>query len=227
MGRRAVSFSLYLEDWRGWLPEEVEAISDPSNRIPAQPGKSLPAMLRRRLDDTGRATCDILSALDPEASLPLVHASRHGDTAHTLMMLEALGGGAPISPARFSMSVHNAVLGVHSISRAHYRPLQALGACGDELDAMLYESYGYLVEGYPAVIAVFSEGPLPSAYQGHTDHPGTACAVGMRLTLNRGRRLTASSPAHRASPTPLAVMAWLDGDINHLDGRRRWQLERQ
>ncbi|WP_089703426.1 beta-ketoacyl synthase chain length factor [Vreelandella arcis] len=219
-----MSFSLYLEDWRGWLPEETVATSKPSWRIPAQLGKGLPAMLRRRLDDTGRATCDILRELDPEANSPLVHASRHGDAADTLTMLENLQRGDPISPARFSMSVHNAILGVHSISRSHHRPLQALGACGDEFDAILYEAYGYLIEGHPAVVGVFSEGPLPPTYEGYTEHPGTACVVGMRLTLHQGRPLTATKPAHRARPTPVTVMNWLDGDTAYLDGRHRWQL---
>tara|TARA_R110001599_G_scaffold320692_1_gene531038 strand:- start:80 stop:748 length:669 start_codon:yes stop_codon:yes gene_type:complete len=219
-----VSFSLYLEDWRGWLPEETVVINKPSHPISAQLGRGLPAMLRRRLDDTGRATCDILSELDPDADSPLVHASRHGDTIDTLAMLENLQHGNPTSPARFAMSVHNAILGVHSIARSHHRPLQALGACGDEFDAILYESYGYLVEGHPAVVAVFSEGPLPAAYQGYTEHPGTACVVGMRLTLDRGRELTATKPVHCAYPTPITVMNWLNGDAAYLDGRHRWQL---
>ncbi|WP_277987317.1 beta-ketoacyl synthase chain length factor [Billgrantia tianxiuensis] len=220
-----MSFFLHLEDWRGWHPKETVAICDPSHRISAQPGKNLPAMLRRRLDDAGRATCEILSALAPEAGLPLIHASRHGDTTHTLGMLEALESGEPISPTRFSMSVHNAVLGVHSISCAHHRPLQALGACGDEFDAVLLEAQGYLLEGHRAVVAVFSEGSLPSAYQGHTEHPGTACAVGMRLTLDRGRRLMASDPIRSARPTPIEVMAWLSGNTPFLAGRQRWQME--
>lgn len=181
-------------------------------------------MLRRRLDETGGATCDILRELAPEADTPLVHASRHGGAADTLTMLENLQRGDPISPARFSMSVHNAVLGVHSISHSHRRPLQALGACGDEFDAILYEAYGYLLEGYPAVVGVFSEGPLPPTYEGYTEHPGTACVVGMRLTLHQGQPLTATTPAHRARPTPVTVMNWLDGDAAYLDGRHRWQL---
>ncbi|VVZ94143.1 beta-ketoacyl synthase chain length factor [Halomonas lysinitropha] len=217
-------FSLHLEDWRGWIADEEVHNPAPSHRISAQLGSTLPAMLRRRLDDAGRATCDILEALDPNADFPLVHASRHGDTTHTLEMLEALARGEPISPTRFSMSVHNAVLGVHSISRKHHRPMQALGACGDEFDAILHEAKGYLVEGHRAVVAVLSEAPLPSAYQGHTEHPGIACAVGIRLTLDRGRRLMASDPVGAAHPTPLEVMSWLNGDAPFLDGRHRWQL---
>lgn len=219
-----MSFSLHLEDWRGWLADEAVPTPASSHRISAQLGSTLPAILRRRLDAAGRATCDILEALDPNADLPLVHASRHGDTTHTLEMLEALERGEPISPTRFSMSVHNAVLGVHSISRTHRRPMQALGACGDEFDAILHEAKGYLVEGHRAVVAVLSEAPLPSAYQGYAEHPGTACAVGMRLSLDLGRRLMASDPVCAAHPTPLEVMAWLNGGVPFLDGRHRWQL---
>lgn len=227
-------FSLYLEEWRGWLPEESglpdqsSALREPRHRIASQPGKSLPAMLRRRLNESERATCDILQALDPEAQLPLIFASRHGNTPQTLGMLETLSHSEPISPARFSMSVHNATLGVYSISSAHRRPLQALGACGDEFDAMLHEARGYLVEGHRAVVGVFCESPLAPAYQGYTDHPGTACAVGIRLSLQPGRQLisTQLSTQHQRSgqPTPLEVLAWLNGDTSILVSRQAWQL---
>lgn len=222
-----MSFSLHLEDWRGWFADQAGLNPAPRHRISAQPGSALPAMLRRRLDATGRATCDILGVLDPNADLPLVHASRHGDATHTLEMLEALERGEPISPTRFSMSVHNAVLGVYSIAQQHHRPIQALGACGDEFDALLHEAHGYLVEGHSAVVVVFSEGPLPSAYDGRTEHPGTACAVGMRLTLSTGQRLMASHSEHTAHPTPLEVISWLNGDAPYLEGRHRWQLRAQ
>ncbi len=194
--------------------------------ISASPSPSkLPAMLRRRLDGAGRATCEILSALDPDANYPLIHASRHGDATHTLNMLEALAQGDPVSPARFSMSVHNAVLGVHSIAARHYRPMQALGACGHELDALLCEAQGYLMEGHAAVVVVFSEGSVPSAYRGHTQSPEGPCAVGLRLSWGAGKKLVASDIPHPAYPTPLDVIAWLNSEIPHLDGYRRWQLE--
>lgn len=219
-----MSFSIHLEDWRGWIAAEATPTPDPRHRISAQPGNDLPAMLRRRLDSAGRATCEILAALDPGSDFPLVHASRHGDTTRSLAMLEALQRGEPISPTHFSMSVHNALLGVHSIARQHHRPIQALGACGDEFDAILEEAKGYLVEGYQAIIAVFSECVLASAYHGCTEHPGIPCAVGLRLTLNTGQALLSSDPAHPTHPTPLEVISWLNGDSPYLEGRRRWEL---
>lgn len=220
-----MSFFLHLEDWRGWHSSEAVVIHDPGHRISAQPGTDLPAMLRRRLDDAGRATCEILKALDPDADLPLIFASRHGNTPQTFGMLETVANSEPISPARFSMSVHNATLGVHSIACAHHRPLQALGACGDEFDAILHEARGYLTAGYRAVVAVLAESPLAAAYHGHTEHPGTACAVGIRLSLNRGRKLTATHCPYHGAPTPVEVMAWLNGDTLFLSGRQQWQLK--
>ncbi|CAM3599588.1 MULTISPECIES: beta-ketoacyl synthase chain length factor [Halomonas] len=222
-----MSFPLYIEEWLGWLPEETIIANRPNRLISAPLGGMLPAILRRRLDDTGRATCDILRELDPQADAPLVHASRHGDTTHTLAMLESLQRGEPISPTRFSMSVHNAILGVHSIAQSHHRPLQALGACGDEFDALVYESHGYLMAGYSSVVAVFSESSLPAAYQGVTQHPGTACVVGMRFTLNQGRAITLSKPGQSTSPTPVNVLNWLNGETTFLDGRQRWHLEQE
>ena len=220
-----MSFFLHLEDWRGWHASEAVVIHEPDHRISAQPGSDLPAMLRRRLDDAGRATCEILKALDPDAELPLIYASRHGNTPQTLSMLEALANNEPLSPTRFSMSVHNASLGIYSIACAHHRPLQALGACGDEFDAILHEARGYLAAGYHAVVAVLAESPLAAAYQGHTEHPGSACAVGIRLSLNRGQQLMATQCPDNGAPTPAEVIAWLNGDTPSLSGRQQWQLK--
>ncbi|MFC3284892.1 beta-ketoacyl synthase chain length factor [Litchfieldella rifensis] len=218
--------ALHLEDWRAWSANSMSCAGDSRHDISAcpNPGK-LPALLRRRLDSAGRATCEILGALDPEANCPLVHASRHGDATHTLEMLAALTRGDPVSPTRFSMSVHNAVLGVHSIATRHYLPMQALGACGHEFEALLYEAQGYLMEGHSAVVVVFSEGSLPPAYHGHAESPDGPCAVGLRLTAGPGTALMASDTPRPAHPTPLDVVAWLNSAVPHLDGQRRWQLE--
>lgn len=182
-------------------------------------------MLRRRLDTIGRATCDIFAGLTPEDGCPLIHASRHGDVSHTLDMLHTLAEGESLSPTRFSMSVHNATLGVHSIAHQHHLPLQSLGACGHEFDALMHEAAGYLAEGHDAVVVVLSEGELPAVYREYTRHPGQPCAIGLRLTRDEGRQLIAEDTTTPGEPDPLAIRAWLKEEQAWLDGQRRWHLE--
>lgn len=215
---------LRLSNWLGWHSAEQPGMTCAQILPGDKPGRSLPAMLRRRLDDAGRACCDILAGLDPDAELPLIHASRHGDVNHTLAMLKILSESGPISPARFSMSVHNATLGVHAIANRHYRPLQALGASGNEFEALLCEASGYLSEGYKAVVIAFSEGELPDEYASYTQHPGHACAVGLRLTLDQGAPLIAEPCATAASPTPLDIINWLAGNQRYLSAVQHWEL---
>lgn len=216
---------LCLSQWCGWQKHGEDRPDTPQLLPSDGPGKSLPAMLRRRLDDAGRATCDILASLDSGAELPLLHASRHGDATRTLAMLHDLIAGEALSPTRFSLSVHNATLGIHSIARQHQRPLQALSACGNEFDALLSEARGYLAEGYPAVVIAFTEGDIPKEYLGHTEHPGKACAVGMRLSLNEGHKLVAgASGSSLPRPTPIDIIGWLCGAGKTPIGRHGWTL---
>lgn len=216
-----------LSDWSGWCPESIDHLQHPCLLTTSKPGQSLPVMLRRRLDDSGRALCDLLARLDPDAGCPLIHASRHGDTSHTLAMLKELINHQPPSPTRFSMSVHNSTLGIHSIANHHRRPLQALSASGNELEALIWEAVGYLAEGQPNVVVAFSEGELPEDYVGHTAHPGFPCSVAMRLSLTEGRGLKHSEAEHQqAAPHPFDVIRWLSGNLTTLTGRQhQWHLE--
>lgn len=121
---------LYLHDWRGWTPHRV---ADGELRLDTRDkpaGTAVPSMLRRRLNLLGRAVCDMLSDLDPDADSVVLHASRHGDGERTLEMLYGLNEGEPLSPARFGLSVHNAIAGVYSIASGNRRSQQAIAASG-------------------------------------------------------------------------------------------------
>lgn len=216
-----------LGDWLGWCPDNIDRLQHPQLLTTDKPGQSLPAMLRRRLDTSGRAVCDLLARLDPDARYPLIHASRHGDASRTLTMLKDLVNHEAPSPTRFSMSVHNATLGVHSIANDHQRPLQALSASGNELEALLWEAAGYLAQGQSNVVVAFSEGELPEDYVGHTTHPGFPCAVAMRLTLDLGPCLKGiNADGKEGTPHPFDVIRWLSGSTATLTGRQQqWRLE--
>jgi hypothetical protein len=221
-----MSQSLHLEDWAGWSAASLSPTIDPTHALDALLGKPvLPSMLRRRLDQAGKATCEILGLLDVDGDCPLVYASRHGDVASSLELLTALTQEEGLSPARFSMSVHNAVMGVYSIARKHRSPIQALGACGDEFEALMCEAQGYLAAGYSSVVAVFSEGAMPSEYAPYTESPDSPCVVGLRLTATRGESLRAEPGERPGRPTPLDVIAWLGNRGSVLNARQRWHLE--
>lgn len=225
-----------LQDWRAWQPgraSHTEPSDDPRLSVAERPkGASVPAMLRRRLNDTGRAVCDMLNELDPEAECVLLHASRHGDGERTLEMLYDLAEESPLSPARFSLSVHNAILGVHSIASGNRRSLQAIAASGAEWAALLSEARGYLIDGEAQVIAVFSDAPVPARFTEHvTMQVEETAAVALRLSCQAGRVIdTRPASQHQIyqarPPQPSDVIDWLLGEEPMVCPSRRlaWSL---
>ncbi|HET8792023.1 MAG TPA: beta-ketoacyl synthase chain length factor [Modicisalibacter sp.] len=227
--------SISLQDWRAWQPgraSHADSHDDPRLSVAERPkGASVPAMLRRRLNDMGRAVCDMLTELDPGAECVLLHASRHGDGERTLEMLYDLAEESPLSPARFSLSVHNAILGVHSIASDNRRSLQAVAASGGEWAALLSEARGYLADGETQVIAVFSDAPVPARFTDHVAMPAEAAAVALRLSCHSGRTIEAQPASHASfkqanEPQPSDVIGWLLGEAPLVCPVRRisWSL---
>lgn len=217
---------VHIEDWVAWTADSSFTIR-PGHALHERIGESvLPRLLRRRLDVTGRAACDAIALLDESKDQPLIHASRHGGVSSSLDMLQALQDGDPVSPSAFSMSVHNAVLGVYSIARQHRGPTLALGACGNEFDALINEARGYLAAGQDAVIVLFSEAEIPQSIKAHTEYPASPCLVAMKLTASGGCRLLNEQLAAQARPTPLDVINWLNQDGAQLSSQQSWHLER-
>lgn len=219
---------LTLQDWRAWWPGQHRPDEPRLSGEERPSGKAVPAMLRRRLNLPGRAVSDMLDALDPEASRVLVHASRHGDGERTLQMLEALTDGQPVSPARFGLSVHNAILGVHSIASGNRRSQQALAASGAELAALFSEALGYLAAGESSVVVAFSDAPVPARFRGADTPGGELAAVAMRLGRATGRVITPEplTTAPSRAPQPPDVIRWLLGEAPlSCPGRRlSWRL---
>lgn len=227
--------SISLQDWRAWQPGRASH-DDPSDEprlsVAERPkGASVPAMLRRRLNDMGRAVCDMLAELDPGAECVLLHASRHGDGERTLEMLYALAEESPLSPARFSLSVHNAMLGVHSIASGNRRSLQAIAASGGEWTALLSEARGYLADGETQLIAVFSDAPVPARFTEHVAKPAETAAVALRLSCHAGKAIedqpmSQPQPGEAHPPQPSDVIGWLLGETPLVCPARRlaWSL---
>ncbi|WP_158774577.1 beta-ketoacyl synthase chain length factor [Cobetia sp. L2A1] len=229
---------MHLTDWRAWQASATRTAHDSRVEITPTPrAEQVPAMLRRRLSSVGQACCTLLSVLDPHANLPVIHASRHGDTTKILALLDAATQpDEALSPARFSLSVHNAILGLYSIASQSHQPLEAVAACGNEFEAMMSEARGYLTER-DEVIVLFSDIAAPDAFLHHGNYPAHASAVAMRLsrTTTAGINSAALSAhaarqvTHQDAPSPLEVIHWLE-QAEHLPEatlacrRQHWQL---
>lgn len=114
--------------------------------------------------------------------VPLVFVSRHGETPRTFEILRDLAASEPLSPTQFSLSVHNAVIGLWSIMRGETSEMTALAATGDGLEYGAFEAAALLAEGAEAVLLVVTEEQPPQAYAQWIDDVPFPYAVGLLLT---------------------------------------------
>lgn len=150
-----------VEEWRQWSHEPVA----PPQTDAAPDVSFLPAMQRRRLSRLARmAFCVGWPLAEGLDRLPLVFVSRHGETPRTFDILSDLASDQPLSPTQFSLSVHNAVIGLWSIMRGETSEMTALACAGDGLEHGVVEAAGLLGEGAPAVLLLITEEQPPAVY---------------------------------------------------------------
>ena len=201
--------------WQAWaqaptLPEGPDT--------PALP--EVPAMQRRRIERLGRMAIQAAcwcEQPDDAGQVPLVFASRHGDVARSMELLDTLRQDTPMSPTAFGLSVHNAVAALYSIARGQRGNYIALAGGRGTVEAACVEAFGLLADGAPEVRVIAYESPLPTVYAGFADEPdpffawcwrlARVEAPGTRLSLSWGSG-TPDSPAG-ALPHSLEALRFL------------------
>lgn len=205
-------------DWQAW----AQAPTLPSGAdTPAL--SEVPAMQRRRIERLGRMAIQAAcwcEQPDDGGQVPLVFASRHGDVARSMELLDTLGTDNSMSPTAFGLSVHNAVAALYSIARGHHGNYLALAAGRATVEAACVEAFGLLADGAPEVRVIVYESPLPPVYADFADEPdpyyawcwrlAAADRPGTRLSLGWGAA-TADSAA-RSLPHGLDVLRFLLSD---------------
>lgn len=218
----ALTFNIL--DWKAWT-----AAQD------AQPDVSaIPAMLRRRLSPIARAAMSVIMPLaQAYGAMPLVYVSRHGDLNRTLGLLEELARAEPLSPAAFSLSVHNATAGLFSIQQGLTHNIIALSAGADDLVPALLESMGLCDPQTPRVLCVFCDEPPPPVYAHQVDQPAQPYAVALVIERGQGWRLEHSASARAgdmsAEPQALQLLTLLQQQTTELwlsSNTSQWQLRR-
>jgi hypothetical protein len=142
----------------------------------------LPKALRRRMSvfDLGVARC-VMGLAAQGVDEDIVFASRYGNMGVTFDLLVLLAKNELLSPAKFSISVHNAAAGAASQIVTNRAGHTAIAAGARTLTAGLTEAWTRIRTGSSSVIFVYSDLPLMAPYD-EFDEPGPGVQLAVRLS---------------------------------------------
>lgn len=182
---------------------------------------AIPTQLRRRMPPFARETvrCGLeLARACPQSEL--VFSSRTGDLTSNVELLSELSAQTLLSPTRFSVSVHNAPVGLIGQCLGMSASHTAIAGDGETFMAGLTEAYARLVTReaqsvivihadveLPPIYSAFDEGgagvylglcvdlcPDGGAHEGAVAAPDRAGVVGLVAQLNAGKRRVHFTP---------------------------------
>jgi hypothetical protein len=167
-----VEARLRVDQWAGYgldaeRPEELIAQSRGSFEAAGGgvAAEGLPAALRRRVSGLGQKAFKAASELNVPDGTRFIFCSRTGEIDRTTRILTALASGDPVSPADFSLSVHNALAGLLSIAWRNRAGHTTIAAGAETFRAGLIEAASCLMERpEEPVLLVYYDERLPEPY---------------------------------------------------------------
>ncbi len=168
-----------LAEWKAWSP----GIDTPSKWNSFFAGQVnfdfdqlpdvnfLPPLFRRKLTPLSRmvfATVNQLADQAPLKNAPIIFASRHGELDISIDLINAEINNTPLSPAKFSFSVHNSPAGLLSIHYQNTAPTNALAAGKKTLQMSLIEAENILNE-WDNCLLIYADLPLVETYKEFRD----------------------------------------------------------
>lgn len=239
--------ALRIDAWRAWAPSLADEAAwrawarepwTPTDQGEQPDCAFLPLMQRRRLSRMARMALETAWPLCGEdEQLPLVFASRHGETQRTYALLGDVADGQPLSPTSFGLSVHNAIAGQWSILRGQRGEASAIAGEADTFEHAMLEAATLLEGDAPAALVVLAEERPPAAYDGwiadvpfsyavalrvrRADAPDSASSGGgWQLRLERNTDTAPSAWPHALSF--LRALHAPRAPLTHAWKRRRW-----
>jgi hypothetical protein len=219
--------------WRAWsrAPGPIAEEGAPDVEF-------LPALLRRRCGPLARAALAAAYGCCGESDLSrvaTVFASRHGNINESIGLLERLARQQPVSPTRFSHSVHNAQAGLFSIAAGNREASSSIAGCEATFASGWLEALT-LLQAAPErpVLLVVADAPLDPGFAVLVEEPPGFYALalllahapeGVAFRIDRGD----AKPSLRAWPDALEFLRWHlsdDPDLEIDAAGRRFVWER-
>jgi hypothetical protein len=202
------NLSFHVKTWSAWAPGRESAAAwlqwtnQPVPPPDPQP-QPVPVLLRRRVSPLGQQALKAAWSLPDSATARLIACSRHGEFGRTLSILDSLAGQTELSPADFTLSVHNALLGLLSIARTNRHGHTMIAAGTESFGFGMLEAMASLKEhpSEPIVLLYFDE-PLPPPYDVFDQPAPAPIALAMTLTTTDGPRFTLTTTPADTPPDP-------------------------
>jgi hypothetical protein len=240
--------AVVLRSWSAWSPGREDAAAwqqwaqapEPLEREGRPEARFLPALLRRRCSALSRIVMTSAFECCPESERSdarTVFASRHGNINESIGLVESIARKQPISPTRFSHTVHNAQAGLFSIAANNRQTSSSIAALEDTFACGYIEALTHLQrEPERSVLLVVADVPLAPTFAKLIEEPAASYGVSLLLaTAGEGPAITFAAAAPDAEPRKPAwpdaaeFLRWLlveDGDLCLGSGSRRWRWER-
>lgn len=220
------------KDWFQWAmhPYCPSLIAPPPNL----PDVSfLPAIQRRRLSPLARMVFSCAWPLaSTEPPMPMIFASRHGETSRSFQLLQTVSAQETLSPTSFALSVHNAIVGQWSIIRKETQETIALTGDEDMLEHAIQEACLLINAGAPRVLIVLAEERPPPAYEAWITDVPFSYAIALQISAGNEWQISLTSPSTGQTPQPwpnplnllqriiLKTPSW-----HHDSPRRQWHWQ--
>ena len=142
----------------------------------------LPAMFRRKLSPLSRMLFSTIHNLNSDLTdVPVVFASRHGELNVSINLIAAELSETPLSPAKFSISVHNSPVGLWSIKNKNTAPNTAVSAGKNTLKMGLIESFATL-NTHKKCLLVYADMELNETYKNYKDENDFPVCIALLLS---------------------------------------------
>ena len=170
-----------MDDWLNWSKGDLVLQQDKAV-VP----DSVPKMLQRRLSPLAKAVFNSADkCIVTSEQIPIVFSSANGEICKSLAMLNAIQAGDEVSPAAFSLSVHNAIAGLFSIVYANQQEITVIASGQEGIAPAFIEGLGILQEGAQAVLLVLYDEPIADFYpvSPFNLNADNMCALTLRIAL--------------------------------------------
>lgn len=217
------------KDWLAWLTDPQLLTSQAAADV-----SFLPAMQRRRLSPLARMVFHVAWPLaEQKPKQPVVFCSRHGETPRNLNLLKQMAEQEVLSPTHFSLSVHNAIIGLWSIFRQDESEMTAIAGAEDGLEHAVLEAQLLLNAGAESVLLIIAEEHQPELYLPWISDVPFAYALALQLTKGDAWTLNLSTATeqqtqqwpHAVSLLPLLLKQ--KSQVTHCVDSRCWQWQVQ